>query len=480
MLRLEILPGTNEAFSRSASRRRLVNWYPNINQDTQKINLYPMPGYDLLATHTSAVWRGAAEFGGVGYAVIGTNLVSITSSGIATNLNTTLTGPQARVDMAVGKTQIMIVDGNQGYVYTPSTDTFAVISDANFPANPTTCAHLDGYFIVDDPSNPGRWYRSQQNDATDWTIGASAEFATAERSGDTLKRIKESGDRLWFIGAQLTEAWFNASDPNVIFNRINAISLDWGTEAPFTAVEADNNLIFLAKNERNTGRVILVNQSGQLKTLSPDWLETLIAGYTVRTDAFSFMFDWQGHTLYVLTFPTEDKTWVLDLNAQAWFEWKNFDLGRHRANGFLLLNGKALIGDYVNGNIYQLKSTVYTHNGDMIEHIFRSDHINQDNISLRYDVIEPVFERGVGIGGTGQGSDPLCQLRWSKDSGNTWSNQEYKAVGKIGEYESRTLFRNKGWAKTMTLELSISEPVKAVLESMYAQVSLGEARPDTI
>jgi hypothetical protein len=224
----------------------------------------------------------------------------------------------------------------------------------------------------------------------------------------------------------------------------------------------------------------MINQSGQLKTLTPDWLETLIAGYAIRTDAFAFMLDWQGHTFYVLTFPNDDKTWVLDMNTQAWFEWKNYNLGRHRANGFLLLNGKSLVGDYLNGNIYQLKSTVYTHNGDTIEHIYRADNLNQDNISLRYDVIEPVFERGVGLVGTGAGSDPLCQLRWSKDFGNTWSDQEYKNIGKIGDYTRRTIFRNKGWAKNMTIEVSTSEPVKAVLESMYAQVASGAERPDTL
>lgn len=478
MPKLDFLTGSNEEFSRATSVRKLINWYPHQNLDTGSIQLYPMPGYDVFATTNGSSWKGSIEFNGAGYAVVGTTLKEILPSGTVNTVGTNIVGGQDRIDFAKGKTQVMLVDGNQGYVYTPSTATFTIISDGNFPSNPTTCAHLDGYFFVNDPSNPGRWYRSQQNDATDWTIGSVPEFATAERSGDPLRIIREAGNKMWFIGTEVAEAWFNASDPNSVLHRVNSINVDWGIDAPFTAKEVDNNLIWLAKNDRAVGKVIIVNQAGTPKIISPPWLETIITSYSIRSDAFADVIDWNGHIFYVLTFPTADATWVFDLRLQAWFTWKNYSLDRHRNNGFLRVGDRFLIGDFSNGNIYELKDTMYTDNGDIQKCLWTSDHLIKDNNSLRWNSIEPVFEAGVGLVGSGQGSDPLCQLRFSKDKGNNWSsNDRYRKMGKIGEYTKRTIYRNKGWAKYMTLEISCSEPVKKVLTDVFVDIDISTDRP---
>jgi hypothetical protein len=44
----------------------------------------------------------------------------------------------------------------------------------------------------------------------------------------------------------------------------------------------------------------------------------------------------------------------------------------------------------------------------------------------------------------GQGSDPIIEMRYSRDAGQTWSNWYPGFLGKIGEYRARAIWRRLG------------------------------------
>ena len=78
------------------------------------------------------------------------------------------------------------------------------------------------------------------------------------------------------------------------------------------------------------------------------------------------------------------------------------------------------------------------------------------------DSFQLLLEGGVGLN-TGQGSDPQVMLRVSKDFGQTWSNEMWRSMGKIGKYATRVLWRRLGKARDWVFEVTISDPVKVVI-----------------
>jgi hypothetical protein len=61
------------------------------------------------------------------------------------------------------------------------------------------------------------------------------------------------------------------------------------------------------------------------------------------------------------------------------------------------------------------------------------------------------------------GYDPQAMLRWSDDSGHTWSSEHWASMGKIGEYGYRTFWRRLGSSRDRVYEVSGTDPVKIAI-----------------
>ena len=61
------------------------------------------------------------------------------------------------------------------------------------------------------------------------------------------------------------------------------------------------------------------------------------------------------------------------------------------------------------------------------------------------------------------GYDPQVMLRWSDDSGHTWSSEHWTSMGKIGEFGYRTFWRRLGSSRDRVYEVSGTDPVKIAI-----------------
>jgi hypothetical protein len=62
-------------------------------------------------------------------------------------------------------------------------------------------------------------------------------------------------------------------------------------------------------------------------------------------------------------------------------------------------------------------------------------------------------------------TNPKAMLRWSNDGGSTWSSEHWVSIGQLGRYQNRAIWRRLGQARDRIFEVSISDPVKAVIVS---------------
>lgn len=67
----------------------------------------------------------------------------------------------------------------------------------------------------------------------------------------------------------------------------------------------------------------------------------------------------------------------------------------------------------------------------------------------------------------GQPVIPFAALSWSKDGGNTYSNEHPKSIGKTGEYRKKLTWRGLGRSSDRVFQLRISSPCKRVIYGYY-------------
>jgi hypothetical protein len=71
-------------------------------------------------------------------------------------------------------------------------------------------------------------------------------------------------------------------------------------------------------------------------------------------------------------------------------------------------------------------------------------------------------------------TNPQAMLRWSSDGGSTWSNEHWTSIGQLGKYTNRAIWRRLGWSRDRVFEVSVSDPVKAVIVSANLKMTAGE------
>jgi hypothetical protein len=271
----------------------------------------------------------------------------------------------------------------------------------------------------------------------------------------------------WLFGTNSVEVWYNSGATDFPLQRIDGAFNEIGCAATFSVAKMDNSLFWLGSDRRGKGIVYRANgYSGtRVSTHAVEWQ---IQQYADISDAVAYTYQQDGHSFYVLSFPTANATWVYDVATQAWHERAGFINGaftRHRSNCQTYFNNVNAVGDYQNGNIYAFDMDKYSDH-DRIQKWLRSWRAlptGQNNLKrTTQHTLQLDCETGVGLE-NGQGSDPQIMMRWSDDGGHTWSNEHLSSMGKIGEYFKRVFWRRLGMTlklRDRVYEISGTDPVK--------------------
>jgi len=511
-MKTPILGSAYVARSVNAADNRMVNLFPEVVPEGGKepAFLQRAPGLVRLLTAGTGPIRGLWQFGNYGYAVSGNTLFQIDGNWIATAKGSV--GGGGPVSMADNGTQLFIAANPDGYIYNSATDVFQQITDPDFPGAGTV-GYLDGYFIFNEPGTQKIWVTS----LLDGTSVDPLEFASAEGNPDNVVAIFVDHREVWVYGTNSTEVWYDAGLLDFPLARIQGAYNELGCAAPYSIAKMDNQIYWLGKDARGQGMVF--RASGYMgQRISTHAIEWQLQQYTDLSDAVGYTYQQDGHSFYVLNFPSADTTWVFDVATGAWHERASFSNGefnRHRGNSQMFFNGKTVIGDYQNNKIYSFDLDVYADDGAIqkwlrswralptgannltrtIQHAMQLDcetgvGLNgfspQDAFGLLTESGEPIItESGnlLVVEGTAapspivQGADPQVMLRFSDDGGHTWSNEHWKSMGRIGEYGNRTIWRRLGATmkiRDRVYEVSGTDPVRIYI--MGAELILSGTR----
>lgn len=439
--------------------------------------LYRTPGLKLLCT-LPGVNRGAGMYKtstGRFFAVSSNHLYEIYGDGEFIERGTLLTfsGPVFICDngatATIGGDQMMITDGGFGYIFNFTSNTLVQITDTNFPGG-GPCCFQDQFFLVVKP-NSREVYAST---ALDGLTGYTA-FGVKEGLGDPIVGIRSNGQDLWVYGTQTAEVLYNAGlFPFPFTRRLGTLS-KIGLAAKSSVLDMKDSFLWIGEGDEGRGQVFASNGYTAVR-ISTHPIEDFLAEQTVLDDAVAWKYEHEGHYFYVITLPTADKTLVYDLTTGLWHERAYLNpldgfFNRHRAISCVFFNGKNYVGDYANGNIYELDPETGTDNGEALKWLRSSPHLDNNEDRLFCDEFQVVIESGSG-NPNNPGLDPKAFLRISKDGGHVFGNSREANMGKIGEYKTRCRWLMNGQARDFVFEVSGTAPVPTVLIS-----GVGRFRP---
>ena len=479
-----------EAPSIYQDAQECINFRPEIDPTKAPgsrgvVALYPTPGLKLeIDLGYAAPVRGMRALSGDQYLMVvcGNRVYVIDTKYVVSQVGTlsTTLGPVSisdNITTAAGLAAT-IVDGFKRYAWIASTNVFTVLSDGPW-ASATIVDSVDNYNIYNNP-NTRQWAATDLGSV----YSTEAYYGVKDGAPDNLVSLIVDRRQVYLLGDVTTEVWTDTG--NVIsgvitfpFSRVPGTSIQSGCGAPYSVARFADSFALVCKDTRGNS-TIEVMAGYTYKKISTHAVEQTLVNQTV-SDAFAFTYQIEGHEIYVVTFPSVGDyglTWAYDLATQQWHKWLYWDnaksvFTRHRSNCHAFFNNVNLVGDYETGLIYSLQNAVYTDNGHTIRRVRRAPHLTNDLQRQYFDELQIQFQPGVGLN-AGQGQDPQAMLRWSNDGGSTWSSEHWASIGKQGKYKNRAIWRRLGMARDRVFEVSITDPVNAVIVSANLKASVGD------
>lgn len=375
------------------------------------------------------------------------------------------------VSLAGSPTQIVITDGNAGYLWTVATNTLTTI--AAFPAiGALTCTFVSGFFVAEQPGTQLFWV-SNNNDGSTWNALA---FASASIYSDTILAVDNLLGVLVIFSQQHMEFWSNQGLSPEPFVPLISAANEYGLAAIFSRAHVDQTIIFLAVTR--TGAVQAIQIVGyNVNEISDADIESIWNSFSTVADAVGLSYEQDTHKFYQLTFPTANRSFLFDCSSRLWSEVQtgaSVTPTRHRGHLSTYYAGNTLVSDYANTRFYNFSPTQYTDNQETIIREVVTRHILSQFNRVRISLLYLDMETGVGLQ-SGQGVNPQIMLSSSKDNGRTWSAERWVSLGAVGTYLTRVIWRRFGSARDYVFKIRMSDPVKFVITQ--GAIKIGERQP---
>ncbi len=440
------------------SAQRVLNLYGETQPKGTKaqVALLEPPGIIEAATLGVGPVRGLHTFDGTLYAVSGGSLYSVASNHLVTELGGTIAGSDV-VSIGDNGDQIGIVNGSNGYIYSPSSG-FQLITDTAFnPAD--TITFLDGFFLFN-RSGTGQFFRSDSLDGTSYD---STAFGTAESQSDDTLAVYNHKQILLVGGKASIELWHNANSANFPFQRIGGATIERGLAGSFAITDEDETPFILGED-----RIAYRIGGRALRRISTHAIEGAWQGYTTVENVILFAYTWRGHKFICYTFPHIAATFVYDIATNLWHERTSHDrtgndLGRWRVNGVAKAYNRTYVADAFSGKVGYFDDSTFTEFGDQMRgEAVSAPMFDPEGRPISMPWFELDAELGIGVT-SGQGENPQIMLSISDDGGRHFDSPEaWRTMGRKGEHDGTShqlRWDRLGRFFNRSLKIVITDPV---------------------
>lgn len=459
----QFIGGTYQSRSRPVSSQHTVNMYVQVNEKGKDpASIESFPGQKLFATGVDGVDRNQHRMAEVIYRVIDENLYRVKENGIHTQLGI-VTGEDRCIFADDGENLVIVSD--LIYVYNSFTNTFSQNTNSNLIGT-ISVTILNNQFIY---TGTKFSFMSAPGDPFDVS---GLDGIGAESSPDDLVRDYAFNQTLYRFGVRTTEPWYNSGVGSPPIDRIEGQEFSVGLGAIHSLTNTDNALYWLGDDD-----AVYRVAGGTNQRISDDGISNSIEQMEVTSDAFGYALTLQGQDFYVITFPSGNKTFMLNekLGTNGWSELSSGLFGdMYSGTSLLQVYGKNIIGN--RGNLYELSLNEYTEHSDVMLRVRTGLPITRKNIPsnikgrrIKISSIEFIMEQGEGLI-AGQGENPRMLLELSFDGARTFAHSQWVELGRLGEHTLEVVADVIASADEIIPRITISDPVPVSISASQVDI----------
>jgi hypothetical protein len=258
--------------------------------------------------------------------------------------------------------EVIFTDEQNLYVYNVNTNNFTVLTAAQLGFTPGYLTFQNGRVVSPDLAT-NKFRLSSDTTATIWLpdaqhVGAIETKPTLARA---CLRMPGRGNMLLVMGITVTELYQDVGSPLFPYQRNQSVNVDYGIANAATLASLENFAMWVAINEQ-AGPALMYFSGEGIKKISTDGIDYVLAQLKDPTASYAFMVRLSGHICYIVTFVTDNITYLYDFNTSSFFS-----LCDENMNAFIVKRVAFFQGDYYfvslnDGNLYRLASDLFSYN----------------------------------------------------------------------------------------------------------------------
>lgn len=395
--------------------------------ENKQVILQSVPGLVETIAAGGAL-RGSYTTESRAFYVVGSTFYEMTSSSTSVSRGLLVTN-SGFVSMKHGVSQLVIVDGDHGYVFDLSTDTLTQITSAGWRGS-RWVDYLDGYFVFVDPDTE-QFYISAIDDGSSLD---ALDFSSADTQPDNIITHRAFKREVYFFGERSTEVWINSGDSDFPFTRYNATPIQLGTVGTRSVCVAADSLFFVGRSERGQGYVYQLNGYSPVR-VSQQAVEEWLMASTDISQTVMWSFQIEGSEFVGVECPGMETTWVFDAASRQWFEMGRYVNGAWAATGIdhpFFWEGEHYCG--FKTGVHRIDSAVYALGDESLVRERTWPHLTAPSLE---PIVFKSLELQCTTGHMDGSSEAAVTLEISNDGGFTFGAPLQRLLGATGRWMQR-------------------------------------------
>lgn len=287
---------------------------------------------------------------------------------------------------------------------------------------------------------------------------------------DNTIALCSNGSKLYTFGERSWQVFSYNDDKNNPFSSPDNAAGNIGIKAPNSLSMLGNTVLWLGSSDIGEDGIFMIKDT-EIQRVSTQDIEREITQLEDAEAAYSSIWQEHQHTFYSITFEKAKKTFVYDVNENAWHYRASYDKNNHltywRYNHATFAYNKVYVG--TKDALCYMDENKYTeHDDKVILKLRRGSVITANNCPFYIDSAQLIVNNGQHSFNdqyTNKELNPRVSIRYTWD-GATWSDYEDYFLGKIGQYDYDTTIWHCGMGSYFTLEISTTEPIPFAIENL--------------
>jgi len=398
--------------------------------------LRPVDGIEKTGTGPGRS-RGAINWDGIHYRVMGSKLCRVSRNGGVTVLGD-VGDDGKQVTFAYSFTDLAIASAQNLYFF--KNNTLSQATDPNF-GNVDDVIWIDGYFMTTD----GQFLVvTELNDPT--TVNP-LKYGSSEIDPDPVVGLVKLRNEVYAINRYTIEVFNNVGGPLFPFSRITGGQIQRGALGTHCTTVYNETLAFLGSGPGESPG-IYIGANGTSQKISSREVDDLLDLYTEAelSEVVLETVNDRSHPLLWVRLP--DRTLVFDLKSsqatqkEVWYVMSSStggDFAPYRGIDVIWCYDGWQVGDYNSSDVGALNDSIATHFGDIVYWEFSTTIVYGEGKGAVFHSVELV-----GLPGRVEfGEDAYISTSYTVD-GRQWSQSRPLHVGAAGDRKKRLVWRRQG------------------------------------